>query len=195
MGGGDVKMLAMIGAFLGWKLVLVTLVFSSIAGALIGCGCDCVPPRGPEIRAALRDFPRARRADRIALRRTHRRLVCRVLWSRDSERVREAHLMTQIRLSPARADGHRRRCSPASSRSLSPSSLPRRATHRERGAAAGGRDGADGLGDGGRAQPPARAGARDEGAGRGLRAPERRDHREHDVRAARRGRGRPGPDA
>jgi len=36
MGGGDVKMLAMIGAFLGWKLVLVTLVFSSIAGAVIG---------------------------------------------------------------------------------------------------------------------------------------------------------------
>jgi leader peptidase (prepilin peptidase)/N-methyltransferase len=36
MGGGDVKMLAMIGAFLGWKLVLVTLVFSSVAGALIG---------------------------------------------------------------------------------------------------------------------------------------------------------------
>jgi leader peptidase (prepilin peptidase) / N-methyltransferase len=36
MGGGDVKMLAMIGAFLGWKLVIVTLVFSSIAGALIG---------------------------------------------------------------------------------------------------------------------------------------------------------------
>ena len=36
MGGGDVKMLAMIGAFLGWKLVLITLVFSSIAGAIIG---------------------------------------------------------------------------------------------------------------------------------------------------------------
>jgi leader peptidase (prepilin peptidase)/N-methyltransferase len=29
-------MLAMIGAFLGWKLVLVTLVLSSIAGSLIG---------------------------------------------------------------------------------------------------------------------------------------------------------------
>jgi leader peptidase (prepilin peptidase) / N-methyltransferase len=36
MGGGDVKMLAMIGAFLGWKLVLVTLVLSSVMGSLIG---------------------------------------------------------------------------------------------------------------------------------------------------------------
>jgi leader peptidase (prepilin peptidase)/N-methyltransferase len=36
MGGGDVKMLAMIGAFLGWKLMLVTLVLSSVAGSLIG---------------------------------------------------------------------------------------------------------------------------------------------------------------
>jgi leader peptidase (prepilin peptidase)/N-methyltransferase len=36
MGGGDVKMLAMVGAFLGWKLVLVTLVLSSVAGSLIG---------------------------------------------------------------------------------------------------------------------------------------------------------------
>jgi leader peptidase (prepilin peptidase)/N-methyltransferase len=36
MGGGDVKMLAMIGAFLGWQLVIVTLVFSSIAGSLTG---------------------------------------------------------------------------------------------------------------------------------------------------------------
>ena len=36
MGGGDVKMLGMIGAFLGWKLTLLTLVLSSIAGSLIG---------------------------------------------------------------------------------------------------------------------------------------------------------------
>jgi len=36
MGGGDVKMLAMIGAFLGWKLVVLTLVLSSVLGSLIG---------------------------------------------------------------------------------------------------------------------------------------------------------------
>ncbi len=38
LGMGDVKMLAMIGAFLGWKAVLVTLILSSFAGALVGIG-------------------------------------------------------------------------------------------------------------------------------------------------------------
>lgn len=36
LGGGDVKMNAMIGAFLGWPAVLVGLIVSSIAGAVIG---------------------------------------------------------------------------------------------------------------------------------------------------------------
>jgi leader peptidase (prepilin peptidase) / N-methyltransferase len=36
IGMGDVKMLAMVGAFLGWKAVLLTLVLSSFAGAVIG---------------------------------------------------------------------------------------------------------------------------------------------------------------
>jgi leader peptidase (prepilin peptidase)/N-methyltransferase len=36
MGGGDVKMLAMIGAFLGWKQVVLTLVLSSFLGSLAG---------------------------------------------------------------------------------------------------------------------------------------------------------------
>jgi leader peptidase (prepilin peptidase)/N-methyltransferase len=36
LGFGDVKMLAMIGAFLGWQQVLVTLVLSSLTGSLVG---------------------------------------------------------------------------------------------------------------------------------------------------------------
>jgi leader peptidase (prepilin peptidase)/N-methyltransferase len=36
LGMGDVKMLAMIGAFLGWQLTLLTLVMASLAGSIIG---------------------------------------------------------------------------------------------------------------------------------------------------------------
>ncbi len=38
MGGGDVKLLAMIGAWLGWKAIPFTLFFSSLSGTLIGGG-------------------------------------------------------------------------------------------------------------------------------------------------------------
>jgi leader peptidase (prepilin peptidase)/N-methyltransferase len=35
MGGGDLKLLAMIGAFLGWKSVFITMFFASVFGTFI----------------------------------------------------------------------------------------------------------------------------------------------------------------
>ena len=36
MGGGDIKLIAMIGAFLGWHLTLLTIFLASLSGAVIG---------------------------------------------------------------------------------------------------------------------------------------------------------------
>ena len=51
LGMGDVKMLSMIGAFLGWKLMLVTLILASFAGSVIGVGVIALG-RG-DMKAAL----------------------------------------------------------------------------------------------------------------------------------------------
>ena len=51
MGMGDVKMLAMIGAFLGWPLTILTLIIASFAGSLFG-GAMIVTGRGG-MQAAL----------------------------------------------------------------------------------------------------------------------------------------------
>ena len=36
MGGGDLKMLGMVGAFLGWRMVFVTSLFASLSGTVLG---------------------------------------------------------------------------------------------------------------------------------------------------------------
>jgi len=36
MGGGDIKLLAMVGAFLGWKMALLALPLASVIGAVVG---------------------------------------------------------------------------------------------------------------------------------------------------------------
>src|SRR5882672_4682323 len=38
LGMGDVKMLAMIGAFLGWKLTILTVMMASFTGSIVGLG-------------------------------------------------------------------------------------------------------------------------------------------------------------
>jgi leader peptidase (prepilin peptidase)/N-methyltransferase len=46
MGMGDFKMLAMVGAFLGWPLVWLTLILSCVLGIVIGGGALIVSKRG-----------------------------------------------------------------------------------------------------------------------------------------------------
>ncbi len=38
MGGGDIKLLAMIGAFLGWKATLLTIMIGAAVGSVVGMG-------------------------------------------------------------------------------------------------------------------------------------------------------------
>jgi len=51
LGMGDVKMLAMIGAFLGWQLMLLTLVFASLTGSVVGVAI--IAARRGDLKAAL----------------------------------------------------------------------------------------------------------------------------------------------
>lgn len=39
MGGGDIKLLAMIGAFLGWPAIPITLFLASLVGSVVGIAC------------------------------------------------------------------------------------------------------------------------------------------------------------
>lgn len=64
MGGGDIKLLAMIGGFLGWKSLIFILLFSSFAGALVGLALMIIKkmdmkyavPFGPFLSAAAVAF-------------------------------------------------------------------------------------------------------------------------------------------
>ncbi|MCX5848943.1 MAG: prepilin peptidase [Deltaproteobacteria bacterium] len=61
MGGGDIKLLAMIGGFLGWKSLLFILLFSSLFGAIVGLAIVLIQkqdmkyavPFGPFLSAAV----------------------------------------------------------------------------------------------------------------------------------------------
>ena len=60
MGMGDVKLMAAIGAFLGWQATIFTLMASSVMGSVVGCGLVAARrrnwcakmPYGPYLAAA-----------------------------------------------------------------------------------------------------------------------------------------------
>jgi leader peptidase (prepilin peptidase) / N-methyltransferase len=56
MGGGDIKLLAMIGAFLGWPSIPVTLFFASLVGSVVGIGCMVVTGAGRRLALPFAPF-------------------------------------------------------------------------------------------------------------------------------------------
>jgi leader peptidase (prepilin peptidase)/N-methyltransferase len=56
MGGGDVKLAAMIGAFLGWRMLLVSLFLAFFTGALVGVVIMLVRGRGKGSEVAFGPF-------------------------------------------------------------------------------------------------------------------------------------------
>ncbi|MBI5815871.1 MAG: prepilin peptidase [Nitrospinae bacterium] len=56
MGGGDIKLMAAIGAFLGWKLALLTIILGSAAGAVTGVGAIIFLGKGRKDRIPFGPF-------------------------------------------------------------------------------------------------------------------------------------------
>ncbi len=56
MGGGDIKLLAMIGAFLGWQSLLFVIFFSSVTGTVVGLGAMVKQRKGGATRIPFGPF-------------------------------------------------------------------------------------------------------------------------------------------
>lgn len=56
MGGGDIKLLAMIGAFLGWQSLLFVIFFSSFTGAIVGLAAMAKQGKGGSTRIPFGPF-------------------------------------------------------------------------------------------------------------------------------------------
>jgi len=56
MGGGDIKLLAMIGAWLGWKPLLPVVMIASITGTVVGATALLVAGKGLRVRIPFGPF-------------------------------------------------------------------------------------------------------------------------------------------
>lgn len=56
LGGGDIKLLAMIGAFLGWPSIPITLFFASLVGSIVGLGCMLLTGAGRRLALPFAPF-------------------------------------------------------------------------------------------------------------------------------------------
>ncbi len=56
MGGGDIKLLAMIGAFLGWPSIPITLFIASLLGSIVGVACMVLTGAGRRLALPFAPF-------------------------------------------------------------------------------------------------------------------------------------------
>lgn len=56
MGGGDIKLLAMLGAFLGWQSLPFIIFFSSITGSIVGISAMVLQKKGSNTRIPFGPF-------------------------------------------------------------------------------------------------------------------------------------------
>lgn len=56
MGGGDIKMMAMVGAFMGWKAVLITTFLGSLTGSIAGIFLMLFKDKGRKAKIAFGPF-------------------------------------------------------------------------------------------------------------------------------------------
>src|SRR6266545_7541016 len=56
MGGGDIKLRAMIGAFLGWPSIPITLFFASLVGSVVGIACMVATGAGRRLALPFAPF-------------------------------------------------------------------------------------------------------------------------------------------
>jgi leader peptidase (prepilin peptidase) / N-methyltransferase len=56
LGGGDIKLLAMIGAFLGWPSVPITLFIASLVGSVVGLTCMLLTGAGRRLALPFAPF-------------------------------------------------------------------------------------------------------------------------------------------
>ena len=68
MGYGDFKLLAALGAWLGWQMLPLIVLLSSVVGAAIGIALIVFKGRDHQHAAGVRSVSRDRRRDRAVLR-------------------------------------------------------------------------------------------------------------------------------
>ena len=99
MGYGDFKLLAAIGAWLGWQMLPLVILLSSLVGAVVGHFADPVRRPWPPDSDSLRPLPRGWRPDRPAVGKANHPGLSRTLGNA-GDRPHRRHRLRQKQRRP-----------------------------------------------------------------------------------------------